>query len=583
MGDRSISYKDWLILAAVLALASVLLFANLDENIFWDDEAHTAVFAKNILKTGVPSGWDGRNLAAYRSGLHLNEEFINTKETWLQHYLVAGSFLLLGTTTFAGRLPFVLIGLLCLALLPLLAKQLFNSYRLGLLASLLLALDTSFLLFSRNCRYYSLCMLLTFLAILAYKRLDETRIRTSLPLAAIWILLFFTHTLTFLAVSAGLGFMLLVEPARRPWRTIVISGFIASIPAACWVVYAKAWTFSKYEIVRYSYPGFSLGRVVKQPLADGYMDRVSLFLTTLKNYNGYDFFPAIFLLPLLYWALRGRHRSGNNERLSPGYGPSLLQLLLFVLAYTAVFAFTSPQMIGAFPAVETRYMVSLLPIFMLIAALVIARIFLFSRIVGTTVALVFVFTNLLSLVPVYKLAVADEIPLRGAVRTRLTGFLHEIRSERQTPYEAAIKLIDKHVKPDETVFFYPEYTMLSPMFYRGDRILVPSVVIADDSPIWKATRSKLPAYLTQHPSQADWIVLFGYPTKAYRELLVSDYIQRDNAEVYWYDTTRPEPESHTFRQKQHYNKRRERVRLWRKKPENPIQLKFMSQKPQKTE
>jgi 4-amino-4-deoxy-L-arabinose transferase-like glycosyltransferase len=549
-------------------LASVLLFSNLDENVFWDDEAHTAIYAKNILKAGYPTAWDGRNLAAYRSGLHLNSNFVNTKETWLQHYLVASSFLIFGTTTFAARLPFVLFGLLCLALLPLLAKHLLDSYRLGLLASLLLALNPSFLLFSRNCRYYSVCMLLTLLAIVAYKRLDAARIKSSLFLSVILALLFFTHTLTFLAVFVGLSFMLLVEQDRRHWRGFFISGFLASFPCALWVVYAKTWKVSLYEIVRYAYPGFSLGKIIQEPLHDSILDRVNLLAMTLRNINSLDFFPAIFLLPLFYWVLRSRKYQNDPpdpvDRLSNAYGLPLLQLLMFVVAYTAICAFTSPQLMGRSLAVETRYLAPLLPIFSLISAFVIRRIFLFNRPLAAIVLLLFVLSNVLSLKPFYDRGLNPDISLSKAIDTRLISYLREMRGERTTSYEAAIKLVEKHVQKDETVFFFPEYTILPHMFYQSEQILFSSVVIPDGSSIWHATRSKLPAYLTQHPIKADWIMTFGKPTTGLRHVLQAGFVLQDSADVYWGDTTRPEPEKHTFKQVSRFDKQSEGIRLWRR-------------------
>jgi hypothetical protein len=468
---------------------------------------------------------------------------------------------LFGTTTLAARLPFALTAIISLLLMPLLSKRLFNSCRIGLLAAFFLALSPNFLLFSRNSRYYALAMLLTILAILALKAMDDSRLKTALFPAAVFALFFFTHTLTFLAVGVGLFAMLLLQPKPRPMKTFFLAGFIAFLPAAGWLVYARAWTFSTYQVVRYQYPGFTLGRVIPKPIQDGFLDRAGLFLMSLKNINSFDYFPALFLLPLIYWIFNSyRHRGESGQGLV-GENRSLLQLLVFVVIYTACLAFASPQLIGESKAVETRFMTSLLPLFSLLSAFVIARLFAASRVVAVICILLFVYTNVLTLVPVYNLA-AEKKPV---LHWRLMNYIEEIRSERTTSYEAGMDLIRKHVKQDQTVFFYPEYAMLSHLFYQGDRIRISSMVIDDGSPIWVAARQKLPPYITQPPEVADWILVYGYPTRALRKLLDEKFVLRDVAEVYYFDTSRPEPDLHTFRQRERFNRKKYSIGLFQNK------------------
>jgi hypothetical protein len=235
---------------------------------------------------------------------------------------------------------------------------------------------------------------------------------------------------------------------------------------------------------------------------------------------------------------------------------SVLQLLAFILAYTACAAFASPQMIGASRAVETRYMVALLPILSLLWAVVIARLFRWNKAVAIMCGVLFIYTNLLTLAPAQR-AITGRKPI---IAWRLTGYMKEIRRERTTSYEAGMALIDKHVNQDETVFFFPEYAILPHIFYQGDRILFSSVVIDDGSPVWRAAREKLPGYVTQNPARADWILVYGKPWKDLKNLLDVSFKLRDRADVYWYDTTRPEPEQHTFRQL----KRRPGIALYRR-------------------
>ena len=93
-----------------------------------------------------------------------------TWNTWLPAYITSLSFLVLGQTPFAARLPFALAALLSLWLLP----RLFEGDKKPWAAEAglaLLVLSPAFLLFARQSRYYSLTALGTVLVILSWRHL----------------------------------------------------------------------------------------------------------------------------------------------------------------------------------------------------------------------------------------------------------------------------------------------------------------------------------------------------------------------------------------------------------------------------
>ena len=57
----------WLPVAAAVLVCGALAAVGLGDDAFWDDEANTAIFARNLLATGELSGWDGTNLIGYRA------------------------------------------------------------------------------------------------------------------------------------------------------------------------------------------------------------------------------------------------------------------------------------------------------------------------------------------------------------------------------------------------------------------------------------------------------------------------------------------------------------------------------------
>jgi hypothetical protein len=75
---------------------------------------------------------------------------------WLQIYVAAAAFKIGGLTTYAGRFPFAVLGIACTFLVFQLVYHNFDDPVWASLAVLLLATSVVFLLFARQCRYYSL-------------------------------------------------------------------------------------------------------------------------------------------------------------------------------------------------------------------------------------------------------------------------------------------------------------------------------------------------------------------------------------------------------------------------------------------
>ena len=111
--------------AAVLAamvLAAVLVFPQLGRRPFWDDEANTAIYARNLVRFGRITAWDGVNLSGYAAGGALGDDLgQELRVPTLPAYVAADSMELFGQTTFAGRLPFALCGVLSVGLIAVFA------------------------------------------------------------------------------------------------------------------------------------------------------------------------------------------------------------------------------------------------------------------------------------------------------------------------------------------------------------------------------------------------------------------------------------------------------------------------------
>ena len=80
-------------------MGGYLAFSGLDYNYFWDDEADTALFARNLLRFGKLTAWDGHNLIAHRNGSELNDKLITTWPPF-QYLVTAVSFFIFGESTY---------------------------------------------------------------------------------------------------------------------------------------------------------------------------------------------------------------------------------------------------------------------------------------------------------------------------------------------------------------------------------------------------------------------------------------------------------------------------------------------------
>src|SRR5438034_576178 len=144
---------------AVVLVAACLIFFRLDQRLLWVDEAETALLARSVLIYGVPRAYDGRNLVSQEVGREYRADYVWRWTPWLEKYLTAGSFAVLGESTFTARLPFALVGLLSVVSMYTLAVTLFRDRWVGVLTMAFLALSVPFLLHVRQCRYYSLAIL----------------------------------------------------------------------------------------------------------------------------------------------------------------------------------------------------------------------------------------------------------------------------------------------------------------------------------------------------------------------------------------------------------------------------------------
>ena len=125
----------------VLLLVVAVYFAffwRLDGALLWRDEATTACWGRALSEADslLPTVWDGEQLIVQGSKGHdFNRDLRPAMQSWLQFYVSAFAFRLLGVSTFSARFPFALIGILGIPLFYLIFKRLTESKSTALIAA----------------------------------------------------------------------------------------------------------------------------------------------------------------------------------------------------------------------------------------------------------------------------------------------------------------------------------------------------------------------------------------------------------------------------------------------------------------
>jgi hypothetical protein len=211
----------------VIALAALLSGTGIAQHVFWDDEANTAVIARNLLRTGTLTGWDGANLMAFRGGEDLDETLIQKTVPPLQYYVAAAGLAAFGESVWGARLPFLVLGLGALWFLGRWAAAQLGPRFPAWLPPLLLALDAPYLLYIRQARYYALTLFCFAMLGWAWSGLGQSRMRLWLGAAAA-LALFYSNYLCGLAAIAALA-AFFAEPRWRDRAHLKFFALIAGL------------------------------------------------------------------------------------------------------------------------------------------------------------------------------------------------------------------------------------------------------------------------------------------------------------------------------------------------------------------
>jgi hypothetical protein len=414
------------VLVCILALAAVLIFANLGTRFLWDDEAETALLARNVLRSGLPLGWDGRDLISQECGIELDENYVARRHGWFPIYLVAASFKLLGADTMPARLPSAVLGWLSVLSTYVLARRIFRDQRTALLSAALLTVSVPFLLYVRQSRYYAAAIFATIWAVFFFLAAMEGRRFAWLGLALSLVLMF--HSLIPMAVGAVLAFAIVfaLDRHRQPVAQLLIAaGLTVGLTVPWLLIYGLPWM-----------PSFATGASAGAwaPLV-GWTENLAFYLAAIDR-RVLPLLVPVTLVAGLY-VTRGRR---TLDAPPAGRGPRLL--LVFAVVYLLF--------VAVYPQPFFRYVVSLLPVLALLTAWLATRLWKINRLVAVAALLVIATTDVLHGRIVFFGPSFRSFTTQ--VRSPLLSYLDEITSHDQGPIEAIVRHLRQAARPGERLF-----------------------------------------------------------------------------------------------------------------------------------
>jgi len=428
---------DPILLVLLMAVVFLLLF-RLDHRPFWQDEAETACLARNVLKYGVPQAFDGVNLISQEEGREFNGDFLWRWSPWLQVYLTAAAFSLGGLTTTVGRLPFAILGIACVILVYFLVKRHYGDLTWARLAAALLAFSVPFLLFARQCRYYSMGAILVLVSLYAFRQKWQSRWGPALLLAGSLGLLFYTNYLIFFSYTTA---FLLAAILFYRQEVIVPRSLVLLLILGLMLV-----------------PGLTLYRIWEQT---SMVDVLHVWIS-LPRYFG-DLFQFMVPLPVAV-ALIWRWRRPGIPRDPKEKFAIFLTLIISV----------NLCVIALIPSCEHRYLIHLYPLSVILLGWVVCQVWRYQRFSGVLLGVMLIFTNWLHLVPMDWLRITNrpvhnDFYMLTYPNIPLKLFLGELFSPYPDVNLSLIRFFQNCAQPGDTILI--TYDDLPLQFYTSCKVI----------------------------------------------------------------------------------------------------------------
>jgi len=439
------------LLITIIFIAAILIFSNLGDRLLWQDEAETALLARSISIHHIPVAWDGKNIDTGQSGTEFDNNFVWHWSAWGSIYLAYLGSRIFGETPLGFRIHSAVFGLLTIIAAYFASKRWTGNRRVALFSTFLLLLCIPFLLYSRQCRYYSVISFLGVVALWSYAGIPRrvpliTFIISSASMA------YFNELSMGLLLTFVMVYAFISDEDRRRWK---------------WVFLAMPF------ITLLMIPQF-IQRLHGGGKAQGWhaLNAPIFGIRLLKGYFEWNnvVFPAIALA--LLWLSR-RMLSLPTKK-----------LLMFMTSSFIIY----PFVVAFFLDPNIHYATFAFVMAAILAASALSDLYKQKRIVTIIAAAVFFGTNLFAIGPIVWLG--KWFPSERVM------YLREISSHYRGPTEATVDFFNSHAREGEVVA--TDYEQLPLMLHT-------KLAVANVMPKERALAMGLPRY-TYDPFETNWVV-----------------------------------------------------------------------------
>jgi 4-amino-4-deoxy-L-arabinose transferase-like glycosyltransferase len=515
--------RGWLLPALVLLVGAFLLTCRLDDAYLWQDEAETALVSRHLLSYGLPLSSDGTDWVqqAGQAFVEFTPDYVWIYHSWLQYALTAAAFRIFGPTTFAARLPFVLVGLATLLFFHRFLRRWLGPA--GLVAgvgSVLLLFCIPFVLLMRQDRYYALAAFSTLLTLDAYLHLRAGERWAAPYLILSAALLYHSHYGAFFPTMAALGVhWFLGRPSRTASRRFLFSAAMIACLVLPWASYMHVLTRGQ---------PFAPDRFL------GHLGQLSVYITGWV-------FPLVLVPVLLVACLR--RGTGRSLALSSSQATFCSLAGLVVVINIIMLSANS-----AFDWAFFRYIAHLIPVLLAMLAIVVAWVLHRWPVAGYVLLGVLLASNGLHSLP-YTLpglrtlnpaglwpaspafeALSDVWAKAGRFRSDPLMYAQELTHEYEGPNEGLVAYFREHAQVGQTVLV--NYEDLPLMFYTRLNVI-----------------GGMGAHGLTDTALPDWVV--DRRNGPYRDALASivasgsyERIELPYPDIRW--ENRPEPGTHNY-------------------------------------
>jgi hypothetical protein len=478
----SVDRTELTLACCLAAVASLLVFPNLGEQALWQDEGQTAVVAQNVLRTGLPSATDGKNLVSIfadhrdvRSGISIWQPFAPV-------YAAAAAMAIAGQNAAAARFPFAAAFVVLIVSSHRIVLRWSRDGQAALTTAVLMAGSVVLLLHARQCRYYLLAPLLNLLIVHSYLLLREKPRWSATIGLIVWSTLLINSFFPG-AIVLALGLLidgLLRNPGTWTWRHLLLASAVVAVVNLPMAVFLKVWSRS-FGVQ----PGYSA-----VPVFGLYLLR---YLLTINLY----FFPILLVVPASIVAVRQARASVLED--------NGLLVCSFVVCLSQIVGFS---LISDYPF--TRYLIGAAPFLFYLCAVSLKRIASGRSLLLWPMVILLMLTNwggVLCALPARRLVedvrwskagidgqflepgrigisyAQGEIAtiLREGFGSPLVSYVRSLLHTPRGPVDAILETLRREAKPSDVVKI--SYEDL-PLMFHTDLNVVSASVIGPAAPDW---------------------------------------------------------------------------------------------------